>query len=290
MDSSLNVIVVACTILAAGFIVPCLWHYTFKPEMPVPPIEVDTSQHPIAVIIPALNEAKTLPRTVTHLLKTSVLSERLGCPEPAVIVVDGGSKDGSDSSLQPLMLSHPGVQFITHCVHSRGAQQNVGARQTSAQILLFLHADTLLPSSWDATILSALSTDYPPALGTFTLSLPSPISWPLKLMLTGANLRARFAHLPYGDQAYFLRRSTFNAIGGFPNVPIMEDVELLRRVRHFGGRLAVLDDCVVTSPRRWVKKGVFWNTLLNQTLVVAWMCGVSQETIYGWYYGRQPSE
>jgi rSAM/selenodomain-associated transferase 2 len=242
----------------------------------------------VAVIIPALNEAAVLPKTVAHLFSTCTLPSSRGCSEPTVIVVDADSKDDTQGVLAPLVASHPTLHFLTHAFPSRGAQQNFGAQQSDAPVLLFLHADTLLPPGWDATILATLSAGTAPALGTFSLSLPSPIPWSLRLMLWGAHVRAKYGGLPYGDQAYFLRRTTLDAVGGVPDVPIMEDVELLKRISRTGGRVVVLEDRVVTSPRRWIKNGMVWNTVLNQLLVVAWLCGVTPHRIYTWYYGRPP--
>lgn len=256
-------------------------------ETTTPPSDAGTA-HPIAVVIPAVNEAAVLPKTLSHLFRTCTLPSTRGVTEPTVIVVDASSKDGSEPCLARLTASHPTLRMLRFPFPSRGAQQNFGAQHASAPILLFLHADTLLPVGWDATILATLCPSAPPALGTFSLSLPSPVSFPLRLMLLGATVRARYGGLPYGDQAYFLTKPTFDSVGGFPNVPIMEDIGLLRKIRQKGGRVAVLEDRVVTSPRRWIKNGVVWNTILNQLLVLAWLCGVKPDRIYTWYYGRPP--
>lgn len=259
----------------------------------LPPISLTkdishTSNHPIAVIVPALNEAVALPKTITNLFSTCSLPQTLGCVPPTVIVVDGGSNDESEAILWALATSHPTLRTMRYPLPpSRGGQQTFGAQKTTTPILLFLHADTMLPPGWDAAILSVLSSENPPALGAFTLSLPNPITFALRVILYGASIRARYGGLPYGDQAYFLRRTTFDMVGGFPNVPIMEDLELLKRIRRLSmGSIAVLPDRVETSARRWIKNGVFWNTALNQLLVAAWLCGVPPSRIYTWYYGR----
>lgn len=267
----------------------------------LPREEVDPSVHPIVVVIPTLNEGAVLPATISRLFSTCTLPDY---PEPIVVVVDAGSADDDDDhALALLIAAHPTLQLRRYpCPPSRGGQLNSGAEEASscapnAPILLFLHADTLLPPGWDSAIFSALSSSRPPALGTFTLSLSlSPIPFSLRLMLLVANVRARYGGLPYGDQAYFLRRTTFDAVGGFPQAPIMEDVELLRRIRdqvkkkYRGQAVQVLDDPVVTSARRWLKKGAVWNTILNQLLILAWLCGVDSHTIYTWYYGRKPQQ
>lgn len=257
------------------------------------PRTVDTSSRArddhIAVIIPALNEGDRLAATIERLFNTANDEN-----EPTVVVVYVGPELSLDSS----KTIHPTLHLIRYPEPpSRGAQLNFGVAHAIAvspesSLLLFLHADTFLQPGWDDIIRTTIipspssSSLHPPALGAFSLSLSPPISLSLRLMLWGANLRARWGGLPYGDQGYFLTLRVFESVGGFPSVPIMEDVELLRRVARVG-RIAVIDEIVETSDRRWRQKGVFWNTILNQVLLTAWMCGVSYETIYQVYYGRR---
>lgn len=241
------------------------------------------------MIIPALHEGAALAATLNRLFRTSNPSS-----QSTVVVVCAGV---DQPSLDTTAAAHPTLHLVQYPgPPSRGAQLNFGVAHAvtiapETSLLLFLHADTLLPANWDdvirSTILPSSSPGLhpdPPALGTFNLSLPPPISPALRLMLWGAGLRARWGGMPYGDQGYFLTRRTFDAVGGFPCVPIMEDVELLRRVARVG-RVVVVDEAVETSERRWKQKGVFWNTILNQVLITSWMCGVSHETIYRVYYG-----
>lgn len=259
----------------------------------------DLVSNPIAVVIPTLREAAVLPDTIALLFSNARVAGRTTqhskSEEPTVIVVDAGGHEETRTSLAPLMTAHPTLHLVRYPGKpSRGGQLNFGAAHAAtiapqASTLLFLHADTHLPPGWNVSISKALlSSPNAQTLGAFTLSLPPPLSSALRLMLWGANRRARWGGLPYGDQAYFMTKRTFDAVGGFPSVPIMEDVELLRRVAK-EGRVVILEDAVKTNPRRWVQKGVFWNTLLNQLLITAWMCGASHETIYRWYYGRQTS-
>lgn len=264
--------------------------------------ECDTNfkdqNHPVTVIIPALNEDDVLTHTLDNLFTSCTLPTRTA---PTVIIVLAGSNSSDTTSIKRLKSRYPTLHFeFTSGPPSRGGQQNHGAHLAQSHILLFLHADTLLPISWDTTILSTLTHPHkPPSIGAFSLSLPEPISPSLRIMLYGANIRARHLNLPYGDQAYFLLRSTFESVGGFPNVPIMEDVSLLRRIKQYhhtqrspkgGPALLVVNEKVQTSPRRWVTNGMLWNTLLNQLLMSAWLCGVSPRTIYVWYYGRTPED
>jgi rSAM/selenodomain-associated transferase 2 len=243
--------------------------------------------HPITVIIPTLNEAAHLSNTIVNLFSACTLSSTTDCPDPDVIIVDANSQDGTLSSISELLTRYPTIRTYCQKYPSRGAQQNYGASQAASDtaIFLFLHADTILPHSWDTTILSTLTSPQCPAIGTFSLSLPPPISASLQIMLLGAKLRAKYFGLPYGDQAFFLRRTTFQLVDKFPNVPIMEDVELLKRIKRIGGGIRVLEEEVITSPRRWKKKGVWRNTMYNQCFMIAWFCGTSPNRIYEWYYG-----
>lgn len=247
----------------------------------------DSEDHPVTVIIPALNEDAVLAETIDNLLNSCILPTRTA---PTVVVVVAGSHSNDNTEISRLKSRRPTVRFESYTgPPSRGGQQNYGAKLAKSLVVLFLHADTLLPKSWDAAILSVLTTKGAPAIGAFSLSLPGSVSLQLRIMLWGANARARYGGLPYGDQAYFLLRSTFESVGGFPDVPIMEDVSLLRRIKqHGGGKPAILSEPVQTSPRRWVKNGMVWNTILNQLLMTAWLCGVSPERIYVWYYGQSP--
>jgi rSAM/selenodomain-associated transferase 2 len=267
-------------------------HRTAEPgprpwQTPLLPVKDGT--HPVTVIIPTLNETANLFNTINNLFSKCALPTMLHCRQPEVIIVDGNSQDGTLSSISQLLAKYPSIHAFSQASPSRGAQQMFGASQATAgtSVFLFLHADTILPPRWDSKIVSTLSSTSSPALGTFSLSLPAPISFSLRIMLLGAKLRGKYCGLPYGDQAFFLRRSTFSHVDGFPDVPIMEDVELLKRLKRIGGTIQVLDEQVITSPRRWVKKGVWWNTMYNQCFMIAWMLGTSPETIYEWYYGVQ---
>ena len=248
------------------------------------PIKND-GNHPIAVVIPSWQESGSrLAGIVSHVYETSSMTATLD--EPSVIIVQAEGGDDVDSSLATLQSKHPKLQVVSFSTPSRGGQQNFGARKTTEPVLLFLHADTLLPAAWDSTIVSALSNSKRPTIGAFTLALPEPVTPSLRIMLLGANIRAKYGGLPYGDQAYFITRSTFESVGGFPKVPIMEDVGLLKLIRAANGQVSVLPDRAITSPRRWIKNGVVYNTILNQFLVLAWVAGVSPFKIYEWYYGR----
>jgi rSAM/selenodomain-associated transferase 2 len=199
----------------------------------------------ISIIIPVLNEAGVLAATLAGLPAG---------PDLEVIVVDGGSRDASRS----VAAACPQVRLL-RSPRGRGRQMNTGAAAARGQILVFLHADTRL----DQRHLEALqraASDPAFKAGAFWLSLAPP-SPALKFIARGANLRARFLGLPYGDQALCLRRELFAALGGFAHRR-PEDLDLVIRLRRHT-RLRLLAPPVVSSGRRWQREGYFTPTLKN---------------------------
>lgn len=190
------------------------------------------------------------------------------------IVVDGGSTDGTVQMMQSL-----GVKVLSAAT-GRACQMNQGANAATGEILLFLHADTRLPPGFDNMARKALAQPGTVA-GAFALRIDASLK-SLRLIEWGVNWRSRWLQMPYGDQAIFLKAETFHALGGFPELPIMEDFELVRRLRHCG-RVAIIPVPVVTSARRWLKKGVCKTTLINQIIILAYLLGVSPERIVRWY-------
>jgi rSAM/selenodomain-associated transferase 2 len=181
------------------------------------------------------------------------------------IVADGGSTD------ETVQLAETAGAWIVRCAQGRGAQMNAGAAAASGEILLFLHADTELPDNWDFIIRSALK-DPDVALGAFRFQVKDRLRG-IRLVEWGTNLRSRLFRMPYGDQGFFLRRETFDRIGGFPDQPILEDVELVRRARR-AGKVITLPEAARTSGRRWRRLGVFRTTFRNQLILLGAALGV----------------
>lgn len=227
----------------------------------------------ISIIIPVLNEAGNLPATLANIQTAGKVE---------VIVVDGGSQDSTVQIARYLgvkVLSAPG---------GRACQMNVGAKAATGNILLFLHADTRLPPRFDAMVAGAIfaaSSGKTPALvpiaGAFELRIDA-LPRSLRLIESGINWRSRWLQMPYGDQAIFLKTEVFHDIGGFPELPIMEDFELMRRLRCLG-RIVIIPVPVLTSGRRWLRLGVFKTTLINQIAIIAYLLGVPPEQIAHWY-------
>ncbi|MBW4457049.1 MAG: TIGR04283 family arsenosugar biosynthesis glycosyltransferase [Nostoc indistinguendum CM1-VF10] len=219
----------------------------------------------ISIIIPTLNEAENIKEAiVTTQLNTNI----------EVIIVDGGSKDDTIEIAQSL-----GVKIISS-FPGRAVQMNAGAVAATGDILLFLHADTRLPIGFDEMVRTALQQPGTVA-GAFNLRIDASLL-SLRWVELGVNLRSHFYQMPYGDQAIFLTKAVFQQIGGFPELPIMEDFELIRRLKRIG-QIVIIPTPVVTSARRWLQKGVFKTTLLNQIVIIAYLLGVSPERICSWY-------
>jgi hypothetical protein len=220
----------------------------------------------ISIIVPVLNEAAALAATLRPLV---------GAPASELIVVDGGSQDGTRD------IARQFTDRVFTGARGRGQQMNFGALQARGPILLFLHGDTqLAPSTLDA-VRSSMA-DEAVAGGAFRLRIAADRRPGLKIIAWGANARSRCFGLPYGDQALFTRRATFEAIGGFPPWPLMEDVECVRRLRR-RGRVVMLPDAVVTSGRRWEQHGVVRTTARNWALLAGFWLGVPPSRLAQWY-------
>lgn len=201
----------------------------------------------LSIIIPVLNEASALPDLLAHLMP-------LRATGAEVIVVDGGSTDGSQQ-----IASHTGVQVI--CTgRGRAQQMNAGASAALGDVLLFLHADTLLPPCAGQIIEAAVRRSaHEYAWGHFDVRIDG--SLPMLRVVAGLmNWRSRLSGIATGDQALFVTRRAFEAVGGFPDQLLMEDIELSKRLLA-RSRPICLAERVATSGRRWEAYGV-WRTIL----------------------------
>jgi rSAM/selenodomain-associated transferase 2 len=219
----------------------------------------------ISVIIPTLNEERVIGSSLRSLLSCD--------GEFEIIVADGGS---TDKTLD-VTGGCPGVRHVVS-EKGRGAQMNAGASAARGDILLFLHADTLLPRCAFQRITAAMA-DRSVVGGCFRLSFDLQ-----SFLLKGFSLVAGINHIlfTYGDQGLFMAARTFNAIGGYKSIPIMEDVEIQRRLRP-RGRFVKLDVPVVTSARRFIRRGIIRQQALNTTLVSLYYVGVSPSLLKRFY-------
>lgn len=222
----------------------------------------------LSIIIPTLNEAAHLAATLARIPKTPALE---------VIIADGLSQD---TTLETAYSS--GARIISS-PRGRARQMNAGAREAQGEFFLFLHADTLLPDGFAEHIPLNLSRPGVSA-GAFRLKFHPPLPG-LKLIETLANWRARTLQWPYGDQAIFLRADRFRTLGGFAEIPIMEDVDLIRRLRR-QGRIAIAPVPVITSSRRWQKNGIWRTSLINQIILAGYFAGIPADRLAHWYYKK----
>lgn len=223
----------------------------------------------LSIIIPVLCEQDTINDTLAGL---HFPESRYACE---VIVVDG---DPRRSTID--VIRHSNVIALTAPV-GRGSQMNAGARVCGGRILLFLHADTQLPPNATERIMEACG---PPEIagGAFDLSIASS-SLLLRIIARAASLRSRLTRIPYGDQAIFIKKSFFTMLDGFAEIPIMEDIEIMRRIQRAGYRIVILPDRVVTSARRWEKEGICFTSLRNMIISTLYYLGVSPERLKRFY-------
>jgi len=199
-------------------------------------------------------------------------------PGVEVIVADGGSSDHT-----PALAAAAGARVLS-VPAGRGSQQNAGARVAHGRVLLFLHADTLLPEGFAAQIRAALARPGIVA-GAFRFAIGAK-GWRFRLLERGANWRAGWLGLPYGDQALFLPAARFQSLGGFKEIALLEDLELVLRLRK-AGRLALLEASALTSARRWQRLGFARTTIVNQMILLGFFCGLSHERLARWYGGNR---
>lgn len=224
----------------------------------------------ISVIIPTLNESATIARTLTRTVA-------LGFEE--IIVSDGGSTDPTVLMVQACCDRVPSTRLIT-APRGRARQLNEGAKASQGDILLFLHADTELPPNAKKAIESALANQEIVG-GRFDVRFDHPSRWG-DMISWFMNRRSRLSGIATGDQAIFVRRQTFEQMGGFPNIPLMEDIAFSRRLKH-QGTITPLTETVTTSFRRWEQNGPLRTILLMWTLRFLYWLGVSPVRLHNWY-------
>ena len=218
----------------------------------------------VSVIVPALNESACVASAVRS--ATSEGAE--------VILVDGGSTDDTAARAEAA-----GARVLI-CPAGRAGQMNRGAGEACGQVLLFLHADTVLPVGYVSDVFEAMAD--PQTVGGAFGHATDLDRRSMKLVQRLVHFRARYLRLPYGDQGLFVRRSVFERIGGFPATPIAEDFHFVRSLRR-RGRIAILPSQAITSGRRWHAMGVLRTTLINQFIVVGCLLGVSDRLLKNLY-------
>ena len=230
----------------------------------------------ISIIIPVFNEVGIINQSLQHLYE--IIKPHI-CE---VIVVDGNPAGNTIQSI-----SSNNIKKIIS-PKGRGAQMNAGAECASGDILLFLHADTLLPEKAIDHVLSACNNSDVIG-GAFNLGIDSN-RFIFRITERYVFIRSRMTKIPYGDQAIFLKKVIFERMGGFNNIPIMEDIDLMRRIKHCGYKIRFIPEQVKTSPRRWETDGVLYSTIRNIILSTLFYIGVSPRTLKKWYKFKKASE
>jgi len=225
----------------------------------------------VSVVIPVLNDADALAPLLAGL--TPLRGEGL-----EVIVVDGGSRDAT------LVLAE-GADRTLESRAGRALQMNAGARAASGDVLWFLHADSVPSPSALTTIVDALRRRQ---WGRLDVRL-SGDAWALRVIERLMNLRSRWTGIATGDQGIFVRREAFEAIGGYPDQPLMEDIELSRRLRRLGWPACPAAPLIASS-RRWERDGVWRTVLLMWCLRLAYFAGAPPAALYDRYYGQSSPE
>ena len=222
-----------------------------------------------SIIVPVFHEGNRINDLIDHL-------NSLDSKESfEIIVVDGDRERDTLKAIQ----SNRVIKIFSE--KGRAKQMNAGASIAKGDILIFLHADTELPTHALKKIESVIEKRGYTA-GAFDLGIQSK-KLIFKVIAFLGSLRSRLNRIPYGDQAIFLRTEYFNNIGGYKEIPLMEDVELMRRIKRSGKKIWILYDRVMTSPRRWEKEGVIYCILRNWVLQGLYFLGVSPHKLVNFY-------
>lgn len=214
----------------------------------------------VSVIIPVLNEAELIADVIARTRKVG---------DCEIVVVDGGSTDGTMDAAR-------GADQVLSSPRGRARQQNLGAAAATGDVLFFLHADCRLPAgAFDA--MAAALQDPRCIGGCFRQSIDAPgIGY--RLLEIGNACRVKLLGWAYGDQGIFVRRGVFESLSGYPDLPLMEDLYFMKRLKR-QGRMSLLPIRLQVSARRWRKHGIIWQSLRNWWLILRAHCGVPLEKL-----------
>ena len=221
----------------------------------------------LAIVIPVFNEAKVLPQALTSLAELSMDSS------DSIIFVDGGS---TDQSIQ--LIQQHGYQCL-HCEAGRAKQMNYGTNNTKSDIILYLHVDTKVSSSEISNIKKSYTKGF--LSGRFDIMFTNR-ALTYRIISFFINFRSRLSKISTGDQAIFIRRDIFEQIGGYPEIPLMEDVAISKALRRLG-KIDCLYNKVTTSSRRWEKNGVVNTVMLMWKMRFLYWCGAEPEKLASMY-------
>jgi rSAM/selenodomain-associated transferase 2 len=239
----------------------------------------------ISIIIPVLNEENIIQNTLQQFIDKFPDSDRL-----EIIIIDGGSQDRTREIVTQFSLENSlenkQIKLITESDSGRANQMNYGAALATENILLFLHADTILPNNYQQ-IIPKILLQKNAILGAFQLKIDGQeqsLRWVEKMV----NLRSRFLSLPYGDQGFFITKQNFNLLGGFTNLPSMEDFNLIQKAKRHG-KIIMAKQAVITSARRWQKLGIFKTTTINQLIIIGYYLKIPTKKLKNFYSSQAKS-
>lgn len=230
------------------------------------------SKPTISIIIPVFNEAENIQNFLKQFESYSGIE---------VIFVDGGSTDSTRAKILEFNIGNPSIKLVTNKKLGRANQMNYGATLARGIILLFLHADTILPKNYQL-IMPRILKPKNVILGAFQLSINSPKK-SLRLVETMVNMRSHLLSLPYGDQGFFITKDNFELLDGFADLPIMEDFNFIQKAKQHG-KIVIADVAVITSPRRWQRLGVIKTTIINQLVIIGYYLKISPERLKRFYH------
>lgn len=233
--------------------------------------KIEKPIYDISIIVPVYHEQNTIQKLLTH------LNQIRAHHNIEIIVVDGSPDKDTTSTIK----EQNNITTL-HAPLGRGSQLNAGARIAQGTILIFLHADTRLPPDAFHDIITTMQ-DNRIVTGCFNLKIDSP-QLRYHLLAYIISLRSKITRMPYGDQTYFMKKNYFLSIHGFPNIPIMEDLILMKNIKKMGGRICILPSSVITSPRRWMEKGILRCTLENWLLRLRFYLGTKPDILAQKYY------
>ena len=225
-----------------------------------------TKEKKISLIIPVINEEKIIHDLVSNLLEYKSVE---------IIFVDGGSQDNTVN-----LIHKSGLKVITSPIIRRSYQMNLGAKEATGEVLLFLHGDTLLPKNFLEVILNTINQKNFVA-GAFKLQIDSP-KFIFRCLEMLVNWRSQFFSLPYGDQGIFLTKKQFMEVNGFDDLDIMEDFAFMKKLTK-KGNIYLTSEAVTTSARRWDKLGVFKTTMINQLMIIGYYLGIENQKLANIY-------
>lgn len=223
----------------------------------------------ISIIIPVYNEQKLINSLILH------LKEIFPASETEIIVVDGEKSGSTINTIKDSSV----IKLVSP--KGRANQMNMGAFFSKGNILLFIHADSKLPENSFFLIKNKMKNSFIKA-GAFDLKIDSG-SFFLKLVSFGASLRSRLTKIPYGDQGIFIKKYIFKDIGGYSKIPLMEDIDLMQKLKRKKYKIIFLNRKIKTSPRRWTEQGIFFCSFRNIFISSLYYLGVRPETLVRFY-------